>query len=36
MDLEDDGFQFHRKFIDYSYQRPYVTLDYSTPAEVYF
>jgi transposase InsO family protein len=36
-DLEHSRFQLHRKFIQYyNYERPHMSLNYSTPAEVYF
>jgi len=36
-DQEHSRFQLHRKFIQYyNYERPHMTLNYSTPAEVYF
>jgi len=36
-DLEHTGFDFHWKFIEYyNYERPHMSLDYMTPAEVYF
>ena len=36
-DKEHARFPLHRKFIEYyNYERPHMTLDYSTPAEVYF
>ncbi len=36
-DQEHARFQLHRKFIEYyNYERPHMSLDYSTPAEVYF
>jgi len=36
-DLEHDRFPLHRKFIYYyNYDRPHMSLNYSTPAEVYF
>jgi len=36
-DLEHARFQLHRKFIHYyNYERPHMSLNYSTPAEVYF
>jgi transposase InsO family protein len=36
-DLEHTRFQLHRKFIQYyNYQRPHMSLNYKTPAEVYF
>jgi transposase InsO family protein len=36
-DQEHAGFQLHRKFVQhYNYERPYIALNYSTPAEVHF
>jgi len=36
-DQEHAGFQFHWKFIEYyNYERPHMSLNYLTPAEVYF
>ena len=36
-DLEHDRFPLHRKFIEYyNYERPHMSLNYKTPAEVYF
>lgn len=36
-DLEHARFPLHWKFIEYyNYERPHMSLDYSTPAEVYF
>ena len=36
-DQEHAKFQLHRKFIEYyNYQRPHMSLNYNTPAEVYF
>ena len=36
-DQEHARFQFHRKFIEYyNYERPHMSLNYKTPAEVYF
>jgi len=36
-DQEHHRFQFHRKFIEYyNFERPHMSLNYKTPAEVYF
>ena len=36
-DQEHDRFQLHRKFVNYyNYERPHMSLNYKTPAEVYF
>lgn len=36
-DLEHTRFQLHKKFIEYyNYERPHMSLNYKTPAEVYF
>jgi transposase InsO family protein len=36
-DLEHTKFQHHRNFIEYyNYERPHMSLNYKTPAEVYF
>jgi len=36
-DLEHDRFPLHRKFIHYyNFERPHMSLNYKTPAEVYF
>jgi transposase InsO family protein len=36
-DLEHDRFSVHRKFIHYyNYERPHMSLNYKTPADVYF
>jgi putative transposase len=36
-DLEHDRFPLHRKFIQYyNWERPHMSLNYKTPAEVYF
>jgi putative transposase len=36
-DLEHSKFDFHWKFIEYyNYERPHMSLNYKTPAEVYF
>ncbi len=36
-DLEHARFQFHWKFIKYyNYERPHMSLNYKTPAEIYF
>ena len=36
-DLEHSRFSFHRKFVDYyNWERPHMSLNYKTPAEVYF
>jgi transposase InsO family protein len=36
-DQEHAKFQLHRKFIEHhNYQRPHMSLNYKTPAEVYF
>jgi transposase InsO family protein len=35
--LEHTRFQLHKKFIEYyNYERPHMSLNYKTPAEVYF
>jgi transposase InsO family protein len=36
-DLEHSRFDLHRKFVEYyNYERPHMSLNYKTPAEVYF